>query len=375
MNNDRSISPDEPSGHQLNEKGLCSLWTSCPSKKPLLTLITGAAFYVLMLLAFLQRPRTVLPLPQQRAVHFYGVDNYTGFNSYVVPNIVHYVRFGHPEMSFMEAVGMRSAYINQAPDQIVVHCDVCRLRGPYSYWIRDIPVIKFNKRPPPKSIYGRNLSWIGHASDIARVQILLRNGGIYLDNDCIVIQPMHQFRHFETSIGWPPKEHMGNMVFVATPGARFLQLYQELYRWYDRSLWYYNARALPTMRLLWPHPHLVHQVPVLFGVQRDLLGKLYSPGEHIDWRSYFAVHTSLGYRSLTKGVSYQKVDFKNVRTHNTSLGEIIREVLFGTSAFVSDSAEVKPVTELYAAKRLRSKQGSTIRSSSGRRLRKKVDRV
>ncbi|XP_064454727.1 uncharacterized protein LOC135366003 [Ornithodoros turicata] len=371
MSSTRSIIVEEPSGHQKNDKGLRSLWTFRPSKKTLLTLIAVAAFYVLIPLVFLQRPHAILPIPQQRErpVYFYGVDNSTGFNSYVVPNVVHYVRFGQPDVSFIDAVSMRSAYINHAPDQIVVHCDVCQLGGPYSYMIRDIPIIKFNKRPPPKSIYGRKVSWIEHASDIARLQILLRYGGIYLDNDCIVIQPMHHFRHFEMSVGWPPEEYMGNMLFVATPGARFLRLYQELYRGYNSSLWYYNAGALPTMHLLWPHPHLVHQVPVLFGVQGDLLGMLYAPGEHTKWRGYFAVHTSLRYRSRTKGVSYQKVDFKNVRTHNTSLGEMTREVLFGTSAFVSDSAEVKPVSELYAAKRLQSKEGSAIRSSSGGRLR------
>ncbi|XP_064458556.1 galactoside alpha-(1,2)-fucosyltransferase 2-like isoform X2 [Ornithodoros turicata] len=45
-------------------------------------------------------------------------------------------------------------------------------------------------------------------------QILLKSGGIYLDNDCIVVRPLHQFRHFETSIGWSPEDHMGNMVIL-----------------------------------------------------------------------------------------------------------------------------------------------------------------
>ncbi|XP_064454728.1 uncharacterized protein LOC135366004 [Ornithodoros turicata] len=368
MSSHRTIMVDEPSGHQPNDKGHCSLWTSRPSKKTFLPLTIGAALCALTPIAFLSQPQLILPIPQQwrRPVCFYGVDNYTGFSSYVVPNIVHYVRFGQPNVSFLEAVSMRSAYINHAPDQIVVHCDVCQLGGPYSYMIRDIPVIKFNKRLPPKFIFGLKVKWIQHASDIARLQILLRHGGIYLDNDCIVIQPMHQYRHFEMSLGLPPKEHMGTMVLMAAPGARFLRLYQQLYREYNWSSWYYNAGALPTMRVLRPHPHLVHQVPVLFGVQRNLMARLYIPGKHTEWRSYFAVHTSIRFRSTKEDPLYHKeIDLQNVRTYNTSLGAMIREVLFGTSAFVSSVAEVKPVTQLYAEKRSGSKPGSTIRSRSG----------
>ncbi|XP_064458557.1 uncharacterized protein LOC135368924 isoform X3 [Ornithodoros turicata] len=371
MRNDRVIIIDEPSDHQSNDKGHRSsrdftshLWTSLPSKKILFTLIVAAAFCVLMV--FFPRAWKFIPIfsPPWRRPGFYGADNYTGFSSYVVPNVIHYVRFGQPNVTFMDAVSMRSAYINHAPDHIVVHCDECLLDGPHSHLVRDIPIIKFDEILPPMTIFGREVNWIEHASDVARIQILLKSGGIYLDNDCIVVRPLHQFRHFETSIGWSPEDHMGNMVILAATGARFLQLYQELYREYNNSLWYYNAGFLPTVRLLRPYPHLVHAVPSLFAVDATMLRKLYTPGERTEWRSYFVVHTYIRHRYLPEDPLYgQKIDLQNVRTYDTHLGEMVREVLFGTSEFVSDETEVQPVTDLYAAKRLGRNRGRLYEAS------------
>ncbi|XP_064458554.1 alpha-1,4-N-acetylglucosaminyltransferase-like isoform X2 [Ornithodoros turicata] len=184
-----------------------------------------------------------------------------------------------------------------------------------------------------------------------RLPVLLKYGGIYLDNDCIVIRPLHQFRHFEMTIGWSPGAYLASMVLLAAPGARFLHLHRDLYREYKSSLWYYNVGDLPTMRLLWPHPHLIHAVPVLFGIDMDMLRKLYTPGLNIEWRRYFAVHTLIRHRCEWRDpLRGRKIDMENIRTYNTSLGEMIREVLFGTSAFVSNDTKVKPVADLYAVK-------------------------
>ncbi|XP_064458566.1 uncharacterized protein LOC135368930 isoform X2 [Ornithodoros turicata] len=308
MSKDRAVIFNEASERQSYDKRYRSvgvlkfrLWTSLSSKKAHLTVVV---LVVLVLRVFLSRA--------QRPVCFYDVDNYTGAVSYVVPNVIHYVRFGQPNVSFMDAVSMRSAYINHAPDKIVVHCDECQLGGPLAYLVRGIPNVTITKRRPAETIFGREVGCIEHASDVARMQVLL-----------------------------------------AAPRARFLRLHLELYREYNSSLWYYNAGDLPTMRLLWPHPHLVHAVPVLFGVDMDMLSKLYTPGDHPEWRSYFAVHTFVNHRSVKEDPLYgREIDLQNVRTYNTSLGEMIREVLFGTSAFVSNDTEVRPVTDLYAAKLL-----------------------
>ncbi|XP_064454733.1 uncharacterized protein LOC135366006 [Ornithodoros turicata] len=360
MRNDSNVSVDEPSGQQPIVKAHRSLWTRRPSKKAFLLLVVAVASYVLLSLVFPARPQ-----PLRRPQSFYGVDNVTGFNSYVVPNIIHYVRFGKPNISFMEAVSMRSSYINHGPDEIIVHCDICQLDGPYAYLVRDIPVLRLNKRMKPQTVFGLEVGGVEHASDITRLQTLLRYGGMYLDGDCFVIQSVNRYRHFEMTIGWEYGAYMGSMILLAAPSARFLHLYQQLYKEYNRSSWYYNAGDLPTMRVLWHHPHLIHRVPILIGIGYAMLYKLYNPGFHPDWRNYHVVHTFIRHRSAKADpLCGKEYDLQNIRTYNTSLGEMMREVIFGTSEYVNDTAEVKGSYDLYVAKRKRSSPSLTTQNST-----------
>lgn len=64
-------------------------------------------------------------------------------------------------------------------------------------------MIEFRRIQRPKTIFGRELSQVFHAGDIARVLVMRKYGGIYLDSDVYVVKSMHQFRKFEFAIGWP----------------------------------------------------------------------------------------------------------------------------------------------------------------------------
>lgn len=55
---------------------------------------------------------------------FYGASNVTGFQKPVVPNVVHLIRLNQPEVSFWDAVCIRSVYLNQNPTGILVHCSL-----------------------------------------------------------------------------------------------------------------------------------------------------------------------------------------------------------------------------------------------------------
>ncbi|XP_014677206.1 PREDICTED: uncharacterized protein LOC106817073, partial [Priapulus caudatus] len=51
-------------------------------------------------------------------------------DGYVVPNIVHYVRFGRADVTFVEMLCMRSAWQNIRPKRLLVHCDF----APTGHW-------------------------------------------------------------------------------------------------------------------------------------------------------------------------------------------------------------------------------------------------
>lgn len=56
-------------------------------------------------------------------------------------------------------------------------------------------------RNPPTHIYGQQLANIYHKGDIAKFEIILEHGGIYLDYDVIVVNSLDPLRQFDATLG------------------------------------------------------------------------------------------------------------------------------------------------------------------------------
>lgn len=100
---------------------------------------------------------------------------------------------------------------------IWIHCDCRELTG--YYWslveslsnVAKVPIkVSFMRRPT--HVYGQLLSSVYHASDIARIQVLMESGGIYLDTDMVILKPLDEFLLFEMVVGWPQEDYFGNQV-------------------------------------------------------------------------------------------------------------------------------------------------------------------
>ena len=119
---------------------------------------------------------------------FEGFDNETGSDQFLVPNIVHYIRFNKTEFSFVDYICIRSAYLHHRPDFIYFHTNVGNFTG--RYWDRMANELELYERirilrdvELPMEIFGQELSkdWrLFHGSDIARIRLLMKHGGIYL---------------------------------------------------------------------------------------------------------------------------------------------------------------------------------------------------
>ena len=177
-------------------------------------------------------------------IDFNGFNNETGADHFIVPNIVHYVRFYKKSWTFVEYICMRSAYINQRPDYIFIHTDVDEFKGKYWKWVLREPDFRSRiVRIPtqaPDNIFGQEFLPVfkfHHGSDVTRIRILMKYGGIYLDNDVYVVNNFDKYRKFEMTLGWPKNETLGNMVLIANKNARFLKLWLDDYRDYKKDLW------------------------------------------------------------------------------------------------------------------------------------------
>lgn len=184
-------------------------------------------------------------LEQDRAL-FEGFDNVTGSNAFIVPNVVHYIRFNKNSFSFVDYVCVRSAYVNQRPERIVFHTNVGVDNFTGAYWNRIREEADFYSRivvlpaEVPTEIFGQRLSdgWrLFHGSDIARIRIMMEHGGIYLDSDVYVVQNLDKYRKFEIAMGWDEGQFLGSQVIIAHKNARFLPLWLDTYREYHPELW------------------------------------------------------------------------------------------------------------------------------------------
>ncbi len=174
-------------------------------------------------------------------------------------------------------------------------------------------------------------------------------GGIYLDRDVLIIKSLDPFRKFEMTLDYQFHQaynEMGTQVQIAHKRARFLRLYLQTYKKYDRFQWYWNAGLYPTQRIINKYPHLVHSMQGEFGLTWDICSVLYL--ENIkDWREkYFTVHLMMRGNSIKhtanwyfRGDSIPSIldfDKENVKTLETTFGQMARLILYNKTNIIED---------------------------------------
>ncbi|GAB6027908.1 hypothetical protein CHUAL_002123 [Chamberlinius hualienensis] len=271
-------------------------------------------------------------------INFTGrYNNVTGFPYPIVPDIVHLIKFRKSEIDFVEMINLRSIVLHHNPARILIHCNYCTNKtfgGKYWDMLDDRfkSVVEFVEMEEPTAIFGKKLSSVYHASDVARIKILMKYGGIFLDNDIYVVQGLHGFRHYEMALGWD-KKYIGTQVIIAHKDARFLKYWLDSYHNYQGKRWYFNAGEYPTTSVLYNQPELVHRVKLMFGVHMLVhkLYKFYWP----EWTNQFTVHLLIRHRSyLDKESPIKTFDEENIKNYNQTWGEMARLVLYGSPNIV-----------------------------------------
>ena len=149
-----------------------------------------------------------------------------------VPNLIHYVWFSNHTYRLVDYICMLSALRKQQPDLMLVHGDF-ELVGVYWGRLKEEAggKLKFVRKSPPKTIFGRKLKRVEHKSDVARLQILLQFGGIYLDTDTMVLQPLDELRKQNKPVfGRFNSDLVANAIIVANKNSWFIQKWLYEYR-------------------------------------------------------------------------------------------------------------------------------------------------
>lgn len=213
-----------------------------------------------------------------------------------VPNVVRFVLFGHNvTFNFLNYLSVLSVYRVQKPDSIVLYVDYPPVG---EYWMRalkEIPILRTVHTERPIEVKGQLIHHVWHSSDVARIQILLKEGGIYLDLDIILIQPLDQYLKYPCTMGLEKRPKLISAIIIAEKQSKFLKLWYEYYEMFYRGeIWDYNSAVVPAT-LSRSYPHLIHVEKWRFTTpdwtdQEELLKN------NIDWRSLALLHL-MGHRT------------------------------------------------------------------------------
>ncbi|RDA87099.1 hypothetical protein CP532_0170 [Ophiocordyceps camponoti-leonardi (nom. inval.)] len=182
-----------------------------------------------------------------------------------IPKIVHFITgVDRPNpITFINWLAIRAVAANLGPDvEIRLHYVHLSEEGPWWSDVRDrVRLVKHESNfvspfshivPPPAEWHP------AHKADILRLQILLEYGGIYLDNDVILLRPLDALLagRRDVVMGYEGGHRQGlcNAVILAKKGASFLQRWYRLYDDFDPTDWNYHSVQLPA-KLAAAYPH------------------------------------------------------------------------------------------------------------------------
>lgn len=277
-------------------------------------------------------------------------NNITGWPTNIVPNIVHYILFEQRKISYSHMLSMLSVIRIHKPEHIYIHCDCEHFDSDDKNWerilraVNETNTISIHLIPTvkPTEINGHKIrkEYANyHASDITRYRLMKEYGGIYLDNDILVCQPLHHFRKFEFTLNWDEGLAMGSQVLIGHKDARVMKLILKTYEAYDTNRWYFNAGQLPTMAVLEKFPFLVHRVKRKFGVDAPNVCPYFYNELHSDWTNdYYTFHMcmrgdQISHKEWCLGDNYHPLkavvfDDNLIKSLNNTFGVIARQVLF-----------------------------------------------
>ena len=195
-----------------------------------------------------------------------------------IPNIIHFVMIHKvPEtanpLTFMQMIAIMSAAAANEPLSLYLHTNA----EPYGQWwefLRPLVTVRFISEIPT-SWGSKPIIQGAHLSDRVRMDILLEEGGIYLDFDVISLRPYRTLWTkqdgspsldgrgipVEMIMGKEKENGLCNAVMISAPNSTFLNIWKEEYEAaFDPKKWNEASVLLPKIISL-KFPEMIKVVP------------------------------------------------------------------------------------------------------------------
>ena len=215
---------------------------------------------------------------------------------FVVPNIVHLVKFGEGKLELFVYLNFLAIVENIRPVTIYLHLGNQSKESRDSWGtVLSHPLVKVINLPQKVEIFGIEPHYLDFAhrgkegrkegmiylyfqyysfffiiylltslrfvrsADIIRIKALREYGGIYLDLDTLVLRSFDSLRLHPFTIGKQSTIGLANGIMIANKDSKFLDAWYEAYRYVTFSCWDCHSVRLPCQLAL-NYPHLVNIV-------------------------------------------------------------------------------------------------------------------
>uniref|UniRef100_A0A1B6ECW8 Nucleotide-diphospho-sugar transferase domain-containing protein n=1 Tax=Clastoptera arizonana TaxID=38151 RepID=A0A1B6ECW8_9HEMI len=202
--------------------------------KRVLLLLFGVVFLIILPIAYNNKHMRHPPCDLPEGLDTLDLDVAaveTSVDEYLVPNYVHFYRFGLSANNVyaVDILCILAAFKNQKPERIFIHSDnvndTIKSFSDYKYGRKLLTVpgladtLHFLHYPQPKYIFGIPFStkyreW--HISDIAKLRILRKYGGVFLNNDVYLFKNINELRKNELSLASGTTLALGNELPLAS---------------------------------------------------------------------------------------------------------------------------------------------------------------
>ncbi|XP_071111010.1 uncharacterized protein [Haliotis cracherodii] len=241
----------------------------------------------------------------------------------LVPKIVYYVSLGIKEPTFLHYISFLSAKKFVEPWGIYVVSDVAMGGHWWNKAVKELGV-RVIYRHPPRRLNNVTVKHRTHMSDIIRLQLLLANGGVYLDLDMVVLQSLDPLRVHDITLGLLDNgTGMGNAFIAAKRHSPFITRWYKDYKKYTISP--YNANSMAKAKQLWlENPSTVNlESKRLYNpnwFERDAMFNK----SNFNWRHNYAMHIWMD----TPSVSFPKSP-DDIKKLNNTFGQVLRYIYYG----------------------------------------------
>ncbi|XP_077992828.1 uncharacterized protein LOC144446861 [Glandiceps talaboti] len=201
----------------------------------------------------------------------------------------------------------------------------CEPSGQWWEEAKQISTLNIINYTMPTQIFDQHIKSPEHAADVARLQILLDSGGVYLDTDAIVVNSLEHLRHYDFVIGQPGKSEIGNGIILSVKHSEFLKIFYDTYRDYKPNCFVCNS-GYSSFEVVKQYPqfvHIEHKRVVEWNAQRLFYG------HYPWWNDRYTVHAWI--RAFREQCGTEiRFTSENIKYLDTSYGEICRYVYYGS---------------------------------------------